>query len=302
MPITAQPAGTYENDDARRDAERHLVRSSSSARTRAARTPRLNARRLRRDLVQDQRDPLDHPARTTTPASRTSTSTASRRRRVDLYSATTKYQQVAYEATGLTETGAHPADRADRHQERQLHQHRDHAGRFRRPGHLRPGRPTALKATAIRTGAKLSWTQEPGHRRRPATGSSAGSPAPAPTSWSGTTTPGVTSFTDVGLADGASYTWTVVARDTSNNDSPRRSPAGLHQRRRPVRRLPAALRHLPDRDGDGLHPGPAALGDRRRPPRARSSGSTRAATAPSTTSPPRPPPATRCGSAGRGRP
>ena len=38
----------------------------------------------------------------------------------------------------------------------------------------------------------------------------------------GTTDPATTSFADVGLANGVSYSWTVVARDTCGNDSPPR--------------------------------------------------------------------------------
>ena len=137
---------------------------------------------------------------------------------VDTYSATTKYQQVAYEVTGLSET-AHTL-RIVRSGAKNSHSSSPTImlDSFTAPDVYAPAAPTAVKATAMRTGAKLTWTKSTAtdvasyrvFRRAAGSGTDV---------LLGTTAPGVTSFAAVGLADGASYTWTVVARDTSSNDS-----------------------------------------------------------------------------------
>ena len=143
---------------------------------------------------------------------------------VDLYSSTTKFAQNVFEVSGLSETG---------HTIRIVRTGNKNASSSGRnitldalvaPDIYAPGVPTALTATGTRTGAKLTWTPSPANDvasyrifRRVA-GSSTDV-------FVGSTAPDVTSFADVGLADGASYTWTVVARDTSNNDSAPSLPA-----------------------------------------------------------------------------
>jgi hypothetical protein len=137
---------------------------------------------------------------------------------VDLYSSTTKYQQVAYEATGLTETP---------HTLRIVRTGTKNAASssptitvdsFVAPDIYAPSAPTAVTTSAIRTGATVSWTASPepdvaSYRVFRRTSST-------PDVLVATTGPQTTSFDDVGLADATGYTWTVVARDTSNNDSP----------------------------------------------------------------------------------
>ncbi|WP_344741700.1 fibronectin type III domain-containing protein, partial [Microlunatus spumicola] len=137
---------------------------------------------------------------------------------VDLYSSTTKYAQNVFEVTGLTETG-HTIRIV-----RTGNKNADSVGRnitldaLVAPDIYAPGVPTALKATGTRTGAKLTWTKSTADDVasyrifRRGTGSTTDVLV-------GTTTADATSFADVGLADGGSYTWSVVARDTWGNDS-----------------------------------------------------------------------------------
>ena len=145
---------------------------------------------------------------------------------VDLYSSTTKYAQNVFEVTGLTETG---------HTIRIVRTGNKNAASAGRnitldalvaPDIYPPGVPTSLKAIGTRTGAKLTWTKSTASDVasyrifRRAAGSSTDVLI-------GTTSPDTTSFADVGLADGASYTWTVVARDTWGNDSTASLPAAF---------------------------------------------------------------------------
>ena len=260
--MNAVPAGTYEDDDtddilAQRLLEQdHLDRRGHRQRRLLlhARTPTATPRCPSRPAAS-----AGSPAPTAPPALADVYLDGVKETTVDLYSSTTKYAQNVYEVSGLPETG---------HTIRIVRTGNKNAASVGRnitldalvaPDIYAPGAPTALKAAAIRTGAKLTWTKSPAtdvasyriFRR------AAGSTTDVLV---GTTSADTTSFADVGLADGASYTWTVVARDTSSNDSAAVARRGLHQRRRPVRRLPAALRLLPDRDRDGLDPRPAALG------------------------------------------
>ena len=138
---------------------------------------------------------------------------------VDLYSPTTKYAQNVYEVSGLSETG---------HTIRVVrtgNKNASSAGRniildaFVAPDVYAPTAPTAVKASAIRTGASVTWTKSPASDvasyrvLRRAAGSSTDVLV-------GTTSPQTTSFADVGLGDATTYSYTVVARDTSGNDSP----------------------------------------------------------------------------------
>ncbi|HEY0237613.1 MAG TPA: fibronectin type III domain-containing protein [Friedmanniella sp.] len=137
---------------------------------------------------------------------------------VDLYSSSTKFAQNVFEVSGLSETG-HTIRIV-----RTGNKSADSQGRnitldaLVAPDIYAPGAPTALKATGTRTGAKLTWTKSTANDvasyrvLRRIAGSSTDVLV-------GTVSADATSFTDVGLADGASYTWTVVARDTSDNDS-----------------------------------------------------------------------------------
>ncbi|MGI3779380.1 MAG: right-handed parallel beta-helix repeat-containing protein, partial [Janthinobacterium lividum] len=137
---------------------------------------------------------------------------------VDLYSSTTRFAQDVFEVSGLPETG---------HTIRIVRTGNKNASSVGRnitldalvaPDVYAPSAPTALKAAGTRTGAKLTWTRSPAtdvadyriFRRV------AGSTTDVLV---GDVSSDTTSFADVGLADGGSYTWTVVARDNSKNDS-----------------------------------------------------------------------------------
>ncbi|MBB3326704.1 fibronectin type III domain-containing protein [Microlunatus antarcticus] len=141
-----------------------------------------------------------------------------KRTTVDLYSSSTKFAQNVFEVDGLPETG---------HTIRIVRTGNKNAASVGRnitldalvaPDVYAPAAPSALKATGTRTGAKLTWTpsaaDDVASNRifRRAAGSTTDVLV-------GEVPAGTTSFADVGLADGASYTWTVVARDTSGNDS-----------------------------------------------------------------------------------
>jgi hypothetical protein len=142
---------------------------------------------------------------------------------VDLYSSTTKYAQNVYETSGLSETG---------HTIRIVRTGNKNASSSGRnvildalvaPDVYAPTAPTAVSASATRTGTNLTWTKSPAgdvasYRvlRR-----SAGSSTDVLV---GTTGPQTTSFADAGLADATAFTYTVVARDNSDNDSPASTP------------------------------------------------------------------------------
>jgi hypothetical protein len=145
---------------------------------------------------------------------------------VDLYSATTKYAQNVYEVNGLSESG-HTIRIV-----RTGNKNPSSAGRnivldaLVAPDIYAPSAPTAVQAAAIRTGADVSWTKSPqsdvaGYRiLRRAAGSSTDVLV-------GTTGPQTTSFADVGLPDRSSFSYTVVARDNSGNDSPASAADGF---------------------------------------------------------------------------
>ncbi|GAA3580602.1 hypothetical protein GCM10022197_43110 [Microlunatus spumicola] len=137
---------------------------------------------------------------------------------VDLYSAATRTGQNVYEVKGLPETG---------HTLRIVWTGKRNAAStgsritldsLVAPDIYAPASPATLTATPTRTGATLAWTKSPDRDvatyrlLRRAAGSTADVLV-------GTTDPATTTFTDVGLADAASYSWTVVARDTTGNDS-----------------------------------------------------------------------------------
>ncbi|MBB3327856.1 fibronectin type III domain-containing protein [Microlunatus antarcticus] len=145
---------------------------------------------------------------------------------VDLYSAGTKTGQTVFEVKGLSETG---------HTIRIAWTGTKNAAStgkgisldaFVAPDIYAPAAPQALTETPVRSGVKLLWKKNAerdvaSYRllRRTAGSSTA--------VLVGTTDPATTSFTDVGLANGVSYSWTVVARDTSGNDSPASNAAVL---------------------------------------------------------------------------
>ncbi|GAA3550305.1 hypothetical protein GCM10022197_01450 [Microlunatus spumicola] len=137
---------------------------------------------------------------------------------VDLYSSSTRYAQNVFEINGLAETG---------HTIRIVRTGNKNTSSVGRnitldaivaPDIYAPGAPTALKATGTRTGAKLTWTRSTATdvARYRVFRRAAGATTDVLV---GEVSADTTSFADVGLADGASYTWSVVARDTWRNDS-----------------------------------------------------------------------------------
>ena len=216
MPITPQPAGTYENDSPARTLVGPWSTVSSNMDSGGSYAT-LNGAGYAQ--VAFNTSGIRWIARANTYSGIADVYLDGvKKATVDLYSATTKYQQVAYEVKGLPETP---------HSLRIVRTATKNASStstaimldgFVAPDIYAPAVPSALKATAIRTGAKLTWTKSPdadvaAYRvfRR-----AAGSTTDVLV---GTTTPDVTSFSNVGLADGGSYSWSVVARDTSANDS-----------------------------------------------------------------------------------
>ncbi|SEQ48495.1 fibronectin type III domain-containing protein [Microlunatus flavus] len=145
---------------------------------------------------------------------------------VDLYSSTTQYAQTVFEKTGLSETGhtiriVRTGDKNTSSVGRNIT-----LDALVAPDVYAPAAPTSVKATGVRTGAKLTWTKSPDadvasyrvfRRAAGATTDVLVGTVPSTT----------TSFADVGLADGATYTWTVVARDTWKNDSAASLPASF---------------------------------------------------------------------------
>ena len=138
---------------------------------------------------------------------------------VDLYSSSTKVGQTVFEVKGLSETG---------HTIRVQWTGAKNAAStgkgisldaFVAPDIYPPAAPQALAETPVRSGVKLQWKKNAerdvtSYRvLRRANGS-------ANAVLVGTTDPATTTFTDVGLANGVTYSWTVVARDSSGNDSP----------------------------------------------------------------------------------
>ena len=87
---------------------------------------------------------------------------------------------------------------------------------FSAPDIYAPSAPTAVTATGAGTGAVVSWTASPepdtaGYQILRA------DPGASFFTLIGTTTAGITSFADVGLADATTYRFRVVARDGSDN-------------------------------------------------------------------------------------
>ncbi len=135
---------------------------------------------------------------------------------VDLYSATTKYQQVVYEISGLPEvshtirivrTGTRSATSGGSN---------IFVDAFSAPDIYAPSAPTAVTATGAGTGAVVSWTASPepdtaGYQILRA------DPGASFFTLIGTTDAEHTSFADVGLADATTYRFRVVARDGSDN-------------------------------------------------------------------------------------
>ena len=145
---------------------------------------------------------------------------------VDLYSSTTKFRRTVFEVSGLSETGhtlkiVRTGDKNPASSGRAVT-----LDAFVAPDVYAPSAPASVTATASRTGANLTWTTSPepdvaGYRvLRRADGSSTDVLV-------GTTGPRTTSFADVGLANASAYSWRVVARDTTGNDSTASAPAEL---------------------------------------------------------------------------
>ncbi|MGI3785443.1 MAG: fibronectin type III domain-containing protein, partial [Janthinobacterium lividum] len=228
LAMNAVPAGTYEDDDS---ADIMLKGAWSKTASTGAGTDSGNSFTT---LGSDGYAEMSFATSGIRWLARTNTSSGQadvyidgvRQTTVDLYSSTTKYAQDVFEVSGLPETG-HTIRIV-----RTGNKSADSQGRnitldaLVAPDIYAPDVPTALRATGVRAGARLTWTKSPdsdvaAYRifRRAAGATS--------DVLVGTTSADTTSFSNVGLAEGASYTWTVVARDTSNNDSPASQPASF---------------------------------------------------------------------------
>lgn len=138
---------------------------------------------------------------------------------VDLYSATTTYQQTVYEISGLSETS---------HTLRVVRtglRNPSSGGAallvdaFVAPDIYPPSAPIDLRASAEATGARLNWTPSPdgdllGYRiyRQGPRDASRVNVTPNPTT--------ATAFADTGLQPGTTYAYQVAAVDTFRNESP----------------------------------------------------------------------------------
>jgi hypothetical protein len=148
-----------------------------------------------------------------------------KRKSVDLYSALTSYQRVAYLTTGL---------RSTTHTIRIVRTGRKNGASLGRNitldafdvlDSLAPSAPTAPTVTAQSTGARIGWRASPqadvaGYRiyRGNASGTLA---------LIGTTTAPVTTFLDIGLGAATTYTYRILAADSSGNASAMSAPVAV---------------------------------------------------------------------------
>ena len=137
---------------------------------------------------------------------------------VDLYSPTTKYQQVVWQVSGLPEVN---------HTIRIVRTGTKNPSSggsnllldaFSAPDIYAPSAPTAVKVAAQGTGAMVSWTKSP---EADTAGYQVLRADPGATFYTliGTTAAAVTSFSDIGLGDATVYRFQVIARDGSDNSS-----------------------------------------------------------------------------------
>ena len=120
---------------------------------------------------------------------------------VDLYSPTTKYQQVVWQISGLPGGQPHDPDRQNRDQESQFGCLTNMLlDAFSAPDIYAPAAPSAVQVTAQGTGASITWTKSP----EPDTaGYQVLRADPGATFYTliGTTAASITSFADIGLGD-----------------------------------------------------------------------------------------------------
>ena len=137
---------------------------------------------------------------------------------VDLYSATTTVQQVAYEVKGLPETTHTLRIVRTGTKNAELHEPEHHLDAFVAPDIKAPAAPTGLKGVIAGQDVNLTWTANAetdikAYRvyRREGTSTTR--------TLIGTTTGDVRSLTDAARVPGAKYTYDLVAVDTSDNVS-----------------------------------------------------------------------------------